>query len=124
MSARSVKIWYWVITVLFAAFMAFSGISELMQTASAQAAIESLGYPVYLNYIIGVAKLLGAIALVQTKWRTIKEWAYAGFTIDIVGAAVSIAFVVGQISAVFFTLLFLVVLFVSYALWKKVERTS
>ena len=122
MSSKAVRVWYWIVTILFAGFMVFSAISELMQVPSGVAVMEHLGYPSYLNYILGVAKILGAIALVQTKWRTVKEWAYAGFTIDIVGAALSMLFVGDPISGVLFTLLFLVVMFISYALWKKTWR--
>lgn len=124
MKPKTVRIWYWIVTLLFAAFMAFSAITELMQLPSAQAVMVHLGYPVYLNYIIGVAKLLGAFALVQPWFRIIKEWAYAGFAIDIVGAAVSMLFVGDPFGGVLFTLLFLVVMFISYALWKKTMRMN
>ena len=78
-----------------------------------------LGYPLYLNTILGIAKVLGSIALIQTKWKTIKEWAYAGFTIDIVGAGASFAFVGAGVSAQLIPLICLIVLFVSYGMWKK-----
>src|SRR3989344_6652003 len=89
MEQKTIKVLYWIITILFVLFMLMSASFELLQTESAEKALTDLGYPAYLNYIIGVAKVLGAIALIQWKWRTIKEWAYAGFTIDIVGAAAS-----------------------------------
>lgn len=92
-----------------------------MQTESAQKALSDLGYPVYLNYIIGVAKLLGAIAIIQNKFRTIKEWAYAGFTFDLLGAGASFLLAGGGIASLFFILPFLIVLFGSYVLWKKMN---
>ena len=122
MGFKTIRFWYWIVTILFAAFMVFSGISEILQIPSAQTLMEHLGYPLYLNYIIGFAKILGAIAIVQTRWKTIKEWAYAGFSIDIIGAALSILFVGDPLSSALFTLLFLAIMFISYALWKKVEK--
>ena len=108
--------------MLFAGFMLMGAFSELTQNAQAQEIIKHLGYPIYLNTILGVAKILGAIAILQWKFKSIKEWAYSGFTINITGAAVSIYFTGDGIVMALFTLLFLLPLFASYFLWKKVEK--
>ena len=120
MIAKSTKIWYWIVTLLFVAGMLFSGISELMQVESAKVVLQQLGYPVYLNIILGIAKVLGALALLQTMWKTVKEWAYAGFLIDFIGAGMSMYFAGDGLGASLFPLVFIAVMFVSYALWKKV----
>ena len=101
--------------------MTFSAISELLQTESAQKAMVDLGYPLYLNYILGGAKLLGVIALLVPSFKIIKEWAYAGFTFDILGAGASIA-LKGEPLMALTILPFLIVMFLSYGLWKKVEK--
>ncbi|MBI2112566.1 DoxX family protein [Candidatus Woesearchaeota archaeon] len=119
MKQKTIKLLYWILTILFSLAMLFSGISELMQTEEGKEAMKHLGYPAYLNTILGVAKVLGVIALLQWRFKTIKEWAYAGFTIDIIGAATSIYFVGDGILALT-TLPFLIVLFSSYYLWKKI----
>ena len=98
---KTVRIWYWVITILFIAFMLFGAISEVIQTGSAQQLLASLHYPVYLNYILGMAKIIGAVVLIQWRFKTIKECAYAGFTIDILGTAASSYFVDGIGPAIF-----------------------
>lgn len=121
MAKKSIRIVYWIFTILFSLFMLFSGISELIGTESGNALIVSLGYPLYLNMILGVAKILGSIAIIQTKWKTIKEWAYAGFSIDIIGASLSFAFVGAGFFATLMPLAFLVVMFVSYVMWKKLD---
>jgi hypothetical protein len=121
MKPKTVKIIYWVVTVLFSVFMLFSGISGILQVESAKEAMKHLGYPVYLNTIIGTAKILGVIALLQCKFKTIKEWAYAGFAIDIIGAAASMFFAGDGIFMVLSTVPFLVVMFASYFLWKKLS---
>ncbi|MEN9626338.1 MAG: hypothetical protein RL557_666 [archaeon] len=121
MKQRTIKIWYWIITILFCAFMTFSAVSELLQTESAQKVMVDLGYPPYLNYILGIAKILGVIALLIPQFKVIKEWAYAGFAFDIIGAGLSIGFDGGGWMALT-VLPFLVVMFISYSLWKKVEK--
>ena len=121
MKQKTIKIWYWIVTIIFALFMLFSGISELMQTESAKKVITDLGYPIYFNLIIGFAKVMGAIAILQTKFKTIKEWAYAGFAFDIIGAIASMALNGNGIMPVLLTLPFLIVMFLSYILWKKTE---
>jgi hypothetical protein len=124
MQKKTLKVLYWIITVLFVLFMLFGAVSELMQVESAQKVITDLGYPVYLNYILGTAKIIGAIVLVQWGFRTVKEWAYAGFTIDILGAAASTYFAGAGIGAALFTLVFLIPLFLSYILLRKIESTT
>ncbi len=84
---------YWGSTVLFALMMAGSGtiyfVSENMAAKFAQ-----LGFPDYFRIELGIAKLLGAGALVtplprSVLARTVKEWTYAGFTISIVSAMIA-----------------------------------
>lgn len=120
MQKRTIKIIYWVITLLFAVFMLFSAISELSQTTSANKVLIDMGYPTYLNMIIGVAKVLGVIALIQSKFNIVKEWAYAGFVFDLLGAMFSFILLGGGISSVLFMLPFLIVIFTSYTLWRRI----
>ena len=121
MKPKTTKIIYWIMTILFALFMLFSGVQEMLQTKQAQDIMVHLGYPLYVLYILGIAKILGAIAILQSKFNMIKEWAYAGFTIDIFGAAMSNAFVDG-IAMGLFTMVFLLPMVVSYVLGKKIEK--
>lgn len=48
--------------------------------------IHHLGYPAYFPLLLGVAKILAVIALVQPWSATLKEWAYAGLTFDAIAA--------------------------------------
>lgn len=120
MSAKSIRGWYWITTILLAAFMVFSGISHLMGGDAVNELMGALGYPLYLNAILGVAKILGSIAIIQNRFTAIKEWAYAGFAIDLVGAIISF-FAVGMASGAWGVVPFLVVMAASYALWKKLQ---
>jgi len=87
-------------------------------------ALAHLGYPEYDLTIFGVAKILGSIAVLQPKFRTIKEWAYAGFTINFIGAFASHAFVGDGIGMLIPPIITLVIMFISYFLWKKIEAAN
>jgi len=51
--------------------------------------ITHLGYPVYFLTILGIWKIIGAIAILIPKFPLLKEWAYAGFFFAMSGAALS-----------------------------------
>ncbi len=115
---------YWIITGLFSAFMLFSSIPDVLCLPEAAKFITALGYPMYFVQFIGVAKVLGIIAILVPGFPRIKEWAYAGLAFDLIGATYSIA-ASGQANA---GLLFMVVilgfLFTSYAYHHKRLKTS
>jgi uncharacterized membrane protein YphA (DoxX/SURF4 family) len=48
-----------------------------------------VGYPQHLRILLGIAKILGAFALVIPGLPKLKEWAYAGFTFTWIAAFVS-----------------------------------
>jgi len=80
---------FWVSTGLFGAMMLSSAIPNLLSAPEWLTIFEALGYPKYLLPFLGVAKLLGIIALLVPGFNRIKEWAYAGFFFDLVGATYS-----------------------------------
>jgi len=49
--------------------------------------VTGLGYPAYVLTILGVWKLLGAIAVLAPRTPRLKEWAYAGLLFHLTGAA-------------------------------------
>ena len=90
MTNKRTKIAYWVVTLLFVLPMAGTGLPELFgDGGSAAPTIVHLGYPLYLLRIMGLAKILGAIAIVSNRSTRLKEWAYAGYTIELLGATAS-----------------------------------
>ncbi|MCE7872777.1 DoxX family protein [bacterium CPR1] len=88
-SSRGRIIAYWVITVLVAAESVLGGVWDILQIPYVRADIESLGYPAYFLIIIGVWKLLGAVAVLVPRFPRLKEWAYAGLIFNYTGAAAS-----------------------------------
>lgn len=86
---KKTNILYWTFTGLFAALMLSSAIPNILVTPEWETIITQLGYPVYLIPFLGVAKLLGAVAILVPGFHTLKEWAYAGLFFDLVGATYS-----------------------------------
>lgn len=83
------QVGYWILTGLIVLSQGASGIGDLAGAAPLVEAITALGYPVYLLKILGTAKLLGVIALAAPGFPRLKEWAYAGFVFDFLGAFAS-----------------------------------
>jgi hypothetical protein len=86
---KTTKILYWVFTGLFAAFMLFSAIPNIMVNQDSIDLFKMLGYPKYLISFIGWLKLLGCIAILIPGLPRLKEWAYAGLFFDLFGATYS-----------------------------------
>ena len=88
---KKTKILYWIFTGLFATLMLGSAIPDiLVSPVAVEGMSKGLGYPVYFIPFIGVAKLLGVIAILVPGFPRIKEWAYAGLIFDLIGATFSI----------------------------------
>ncbi len=121
MKSRTVKVAYWIVTVLFALIMLLDGFAGALRVEGGREALAYLGYPEYCLTILGFAKILGAISILQTVFRTIKEWAFAGFTITFIGAFASHAFVGSGIGLLILPIVMLAIMFVSYFLWRKIE---
>ncbi|HOX81401.1 MAG TPA: DoxX family protein [Chryseolinea sp.] len=93
---KKTKILYWVFTVPFAGFMLFSGIMNAIITPDSVVLLtDQLGYPQYIIPFLGVAKILGAIAILIPGFPRLKEWAYAGLFFDLIGATYSMIAIEG-----------------------------
>jgi hypothetical protein len=112
---------YWVVTLLFVLPQSWSAFQYLTDAPRMASTIAALGYPEYFQDILGVAKLLGAAAIVSSVSPTLKEWAYAGFTFDVCGALASHVSVGDPAWVTAVPLVFLVVQLGSYTLWKRLE---
>jgi uncharacterized membrane protein YphA (DoxX/SURF4 family) len=83
---RAATIARWTTTSLLAVTMTLSGISFVVGPPSIVAMVRHLGYPPYLRDLIGIAKLLGVAVVVIPGLPTLREWAYAGFTLLMLAA--------------------------------------
>jgi uncharacterized membrane protein YphA (DoxX/SURF4 family) len=113
---KSKAIGYWVTTVLTALLIGSGGIMQVMRRSDAVAGITHLGYPVYFVVLLGVWKVLGAVAIVAPRLPRLKEWAYAGIIFDLTGAAVSHAASGSSAGNVIAPALFAVMALASWAL--------
>ncbi len=107
------KVAYWVTTGLLAGLSAFAGFSYLKGSPQAVQGFTHVGYPQHLRIILGIAKLLGAIALVVPGLPKLKEWAYAGFTFAWISAFVA-HYLAKDGPKAFMPLVLLIFLFISY----------
>jgi uncharacterized membrane protein YphA (DoxX/SURF4 family) len=124
MKPKTVKIIYWILTVVFALMMLADGFAGALRVAGAKEALAYLGYPEYLSTIIGIAKILGAVAILQPVFRTVKEWAYAGFTFVFLGGSASHLFTGSGPGLIILPLVILGIMFLSYFLWRKIETEN
>lgn len=113
---------YWSVTGLFAALMLFSAILYLSGAAPVREGLAHLGYPAYILIILGTAKLFGAAALLQNRLPTLREWAYAGFTINLLGATSSHLFAGDAVSTAIVPAMILMLLAASYVLQPGRDR--
>ena len=87
-------------------------------------AIVTLGYPLYVMKILGVAKVLGIVAIGTGLSPTLKEWAYAGFTFDVCGAFVSHLSAGDALPIALVPATFFVLQLASYFAWRQLAQRS
>jgi hypothetical protein len=80
---------YRVSTVLVIGECVTGGLLDLLRQPPFYPVMIDLGYPPYFATILGTAKLLAAAALLTPGVPRLKEWAYAGVLINMIGACAS-----------------------------------
>src|SRR6516225_1987629 len=119
----SKMIGYWATTAVVVFELVAGGVTDLIHGPALLFAgdpivpvVAHLGYPLYLLTILGVGKLLGAIALLVPRFPRLKEWAYAGTFFVYVMAAVSWAACGGGLGDLIGPLVFAMLTLASWAL--------
>ena len=118
------RIIYWIVTGLMAAFMLMASIPDILMIPEAVEVFGHLGYPTYLLPFIGIAKILGVITVLVPVFRTLKEWAYAGLVFDLIGAFYSHLAVGDPVSSSIFPIIGLLLVGGSYFLYQATTRKS
>ena len=85
---RATMIFYWVVTGLFCLQMGFTAYAQLTLPQVAEA-FTHLGFPGYFRVELSWAKLLGIVMLLGPVPARLKEWAYAGFAINLASALIA-----------------------------------
>lgn len=122
MKTKRIKIIYWIATIVFALLILMDGIGGVTRAEAGQEVLRHLGYPMYALTIFGIAKLLAAVAILQDRFTTIKEWAYAGLAFNFIGAFASRAFAGDNGMLLVFPLIILGIMFLVYHAWKRYEH--
>lgn len=117
---KKINIIYWIATGLILALMLFSAAGTfLIHDPKTMEKMAPLGYPSYVMQMLAVAKLLGIIAILVPGFPRLKEWAYAGFTFDLLGATISMIITHFAVSDWAQMLIFIAILAVSYIYFHK-----
>jgi uncharacterized membrane protein YphA (DoxX/SURF4 family) len=116
---------YWITTLLVVSELAMGGVWDLLRVPQVSDLIARLGYPSYFLFILGVWKVLGAVALAIPKFPRLKEWAYAGVLFDLTGAIASLWLSqVGNLSMMAYPVLMTGIAIVSWMLRPASRRLS
>ena len=87
--SRGRSIVFWMATVSVVAELAVGGVWDLLRIDYVRDVVEHLGHPTYVLTIMGVWKVLGAVALLVPGYPRLKEWVYAGAVINYASAVAS-----------------------------------
>jgi hypothetical protein len=79
---KGIVIGFWIVTTLFCLQMGFTAYAQL-RLPQVAAAFTHLGFPAYFRVELSWAKLLGVVLLLAPVPARLKEWAYAGFAINL-----------------------------------------
>jgi hypothetical protein len=113
---------FWTVTLIFCLQMGFTAYAQLRLPEVAEA-FTRLGFPDYFRLELTWAKLLGVVLLLAPVGQRLKEWAYAGFAIDL-GSALIAHFAMGDGAQAWGWAAGTAVLWaLSYYFWRRVQPT-
>ena len=113
---------FWTITAIFCLQMIFTAYAQLRLTQVADA-FTHLGFPDYFRVELSWAKLLGVVLLLAPVPARVKEWAYAGFAINLASALIAHLSVGDGPDAWGFAAATCVLWGLSYFFWRRTEAT-
>ena len=87
-TAKTTTIVFWIVTVLFCLQMSFTAYAQLRLPQVAEA-FTHFGFPAYFRVELSWAKLLGVALMLAPVPARLKEWAYAGFAINLASALIA-----------------------------------
>ena len=86
--SNRIVIGFWIVPALFCLQMSFTAYAQL-RLHQVSEAFTHLGFPAYFRVELSWAKLLGVVLLLAPVPARLKEWAYAGFAINLVSALIA-----------------------------------
>jgi putative oxidoreductase len=122
---------FWIFTALFCLEMSFTAYYELMRLPEAAQAFTRLGFSaasfrVELSWakVAGVAALLVPMIPARGVIYVIKEWAYAGFAINLVSALIAHLSISDRPAALAPSAITSVLWGLSYFFWRRLQTRS
>jgi DoxX-like family len=86
--SKALIVGFWIVTALFCLQMSFTAYAQLRLPQVAET-FTHLGFPDYFRVELSWAKLLGVLLVLAPVPPRLKEWAYAGFAINIGSALIA-----------------------------------
>jgi hypothetical protein len=121
-NARRLRLAHAIVTLLFLLLQGWAAIQFLNEAPRISDTLLALGYPAYLMKMLGVATLLGIAAIATGISPTLKEWAYAGFALELCGAFASHLSAGDSLRTTLLPAAVFAVQLASYILWKRTQR--
>lgn len=87
-NSKATTIIYWLVTGLFCLQISFTAYAQLTLPQVADA-FTHLGFPAYFRVELSWAKFLGVVLLLAPVPARLKEWANAGFAINLASALIA-----------------------------------
>jgi hypothetical protein len=121
--SKGIAIGFWIVTALFCLEMSFTAYYELWRLPEAAQAFTRLGFPAsYFRVELSWAKVAGVIALIIPMVPArLKEWAYAGFAINLASALIAHLSLGDGPPALAPSMTTSVLWGLSYALWRSLQ---
>ncbi|HJZ95590.1 MAG TPA: DoxX family protein [Candidatus Solibacter sp.] len=120
---KTTTVLYWIVTALFCLQMSFTAYARLRLPQVAQA-FTYFGFPGYFRVELSWAKLLGVMLMLAPVPARLKEWAYAGFAINIASALIAHLAVGDGPNAWSFAAATSVLWGLSYFFWRRREAAQ
>jgi hypothetical protein len=117
-TSKARTIVFWTITALFCLQMSFTAYAQLRLPQVAEA-FAHFGFPGYFRVELSWAKLIGVVLLLAPVPARLKEWAYAGFAINLASAIIALLAVGDRPEAWIFAVATSVLWGLSYFFWRR-----
>ena len=121
-----IVIGFWIVTALFCLEMIFTAYYELMRLPQAAQAFTRLGFPApSFRVELSWAKVAGVVALlVPVVPARLKEWAYAGFALNLASALIAHLSLGDRPPALALSTITSVLWGLSYGFWRRLQTAE
>jgi uncharacterized membrane protein YphA (DoxX/SURF4 family) len=120
------RIIFWIATTLIFLWEGLMPLSTLLfMPQYITVGTKPLGYPDYFAYALVICKVLGTSAIMLPKLpNTLREWAYAGLTFNLIFAVISHVAVDKNIGFIVMPIVVGIILAVSYIYNQKIKANN